>query len=207
MVVFVVIVVVMIVVVVVPVVMTMVMMMMSMIVVMMVVAVIAHRRVVGAALRFERRIDGDHLGAEALQQRLDRRIGLEPEPALQHLHRHMAVAEVPREPGERRQIGGPRLDQRLGLRHDLDEAAVVEHQRVVGAQPHRLGEVDLNADAFGAEQESLLRLTLGMRQNKRVDGGRVPSLGGTKNAVVSTASARAPVKRRASTYGFRSAMV
>jgi hypothetical protein len=26
----------------------------------------------------------------------------------------MAVAEVPREPGERRQIGGPRLDQRLG---------------------------------------------------------------------------------------------
>ena len=162
--------------------MAMVMMIMSMIVVMVIVALIAHRRVVGAALRLERRIDGDHLGTEALQQRLDRRIGLEPEPALQHLHRHMAVAEVPSEPGERRQIGGPRLDQRLGFRHDLDEPAVVEHQRVVCAQPHRLGEVDFDAGAFDAEQESLLRLTLGMRQNKRVDGGRIPPLGGTKDA-------------------------
>jgi len=134
-----------------------------MIVVMMIV--IAHHRVVGAALRLERRIDGNHLGAEALQQRLYRRIGLEPEPALQNLNRHVAVAEVPGEPRERRQIGSTRLDQRLGLRHDLDKPAVVEHQRVVGAQPHRLGEVELDTRAFDAEQEALLRLTLGVRQN------------------------------------------
>ena len=54
----------------------------------------------------------------------------------------MAVAEMPGEPRERGKIGGARLDQRLGLGHDLDQLAVVEHQRVVGAQPHRLGQIE-----------------------------------------------------------------
>jgi hypothetical protein len=163
-------------------VMRMMMVAVPVVVMMMIVAMIARRDVIGPTLRLERRIDGRDLGAEALQQRLDRRIGLEPEPALQDLHRHMAVAEMPRQPGQRRQIGGTRLDQRLGLSHDLDETAVVEHQRVVGAQPHRLGEIELDAGASYAEQKSLLRLTLGMRQNEGVDGGRALPLGGTKNA-------------------------
>jgi hypothetical protein len=157
-----------------------------MIVIMMIVAVtmimIARCGVIGAALRLERRVDGHNLGAEAVQQRLDRGIRLQPEPALQNLHRHMAVAEVPGEPGERRQIGSARLDQRLGLGHDLHQTAVIEHQCVVGAQPHQLGEVELDASAFDAEQKALLRLTLGMRQDERVDGGCIPPLGGTKNA-------------------------
>src|SRR5207244_1598485 len=75
----------------VPMIMRMVMSMMIMPMIMVMVVVIADRRVISAALRLERRVDGNHLGAEAAQQRLDRRIGLEPEPAFQHLHRHMAV--------------------------------------------------------------------------------------------------------------------
>ena len=155
---------------------------MMIVIVVMVMVVIARRRGIGAALRLERRFDGDDLRAEALQQRLDRRIALEPQPALQHLHRHMTVAEMPGEPRQRRQIGGARLDQRLGLRHDLDQPAVVEHQRVVGAQPHRLGEIELDAGALDAEQEALLRLALRMGQDERVDDGRVPPFGSTKNA-------------------------
>ena len=142
-------------------------------VIVMVVIVAVRGRVVGAALGLERRVDGDDLGAEALQQRLDRRIALEPQPALQNLHRHMAVAEMPGEPRQRRQIGGARLDQRLGLRHHLDQPAIVEQQRVVGAQPHRLGEIELDAGAFDAEQEALLRLALRMRKDQRVGDGTI----------------------------------
>ncbi len=155
---------------------------MPMIVVMMVVTVIAHRRVIGAALRFERSINGGHLGAEAMQQRFDRGIGLQPEPALQNLHRHMTIAEMPGKSSESRQVDGTRLDQRLGFRDDLDEPTIVEHQRVVGAEPHRLREVELDASAFDPEQKTLLRLTLSMRQNERVGGNCIPPLGSTKNA-------------------------
>src|SRR6185436_18265073 len=92
----------------------------------MIVTMIARRRVIGAALRLEWRLDGGDFCAEAFQQRLDGRIALEPQPALQDLHRHMAIAEMPGEPRQRRQIGRSRLDQRLGIRHDLNKPAVVE---------------------------------------------------------------------------------
>ena len=81
----------------------------------------------------------------------------------------MAVAEMPGEPRQRRKVGGARLDQRLGLGHHLDQRAVVQHQRVVGAQPHRLGEVELDAGSLGAEQEALVRLALREVQQQRVD--------------------------------------
>jgi len=71
---------------------------------------------------------------------------------------------MPGEPRQRRQIVGPDLKQRLGLGHHLDQAAVVEHQRVVGAKPHRLGEIEFDAGALDAEQEALVRLTLRVRQ-------------------------------------------
>ncbi len=73
-------------------------------------------------------------------------------------------------------IGRARLDQRLGLGHHLDQPAVVEHQRVVGAQPHRFGEIELDAGAFDAEQEALLRLALGIGQDQRVDDGACPAV-------------------------------
>jgi len=63
---------------------------------------LAGGRGIGPALRLERRLDGDDLGAQALQQRLDRRVAHKPQPALQNLHRHVAVAEVPGEPCQRR---------------------------------------------------------------------------------------------------------
>ena len=144
-----------------------------MVVIVVVVMMLVRRRRIGAALGLERRVDGNDLGAEASQQRLDRRIALEPQPTLQHLHRHMPVAEMPGEPRQRRQIGGAHLDQWLGLRHHLDQPAIVEHQRVVGAQPHRLGKIKLDAGALDAEQEALLRLALRVGKDERVDGGRV----------------------------------
>ena len=151
--------------------------MIMVVVIVAVVMIVRRGRLVGAALRLERRLDGRDLRAEALQQRLDRRIALEPELALHDLHRHVTVAEMPGEPRQRRQVGRARLDQRLGLGHHLDQPAVVEHQRVVGAKPHRLGEIELDAGALDAEQEALLRLALRVRQDQRVGDRRVLALG------------------------------
>jgi hypothetical protein len=148
----------------------------------MTVAVIAGGGFISSALRLERRVDGRDLGAETLQQRLDGGIALDPQPALQHLDRHMPVAEVPGKPRQARQIGRTRLDQRLGLGHDLNEPAGVEFQRIVGAKPHRLGKIQFDAGALHAEQEALLRLALRMGQDQRVERGGVPPFGGVKNA-------------------------
>ena len=74
------------------------------------------------------------------------------------------------------------LDQRLGFGHDLDQFAVVEHQRIVGAQPHRFGEIELDAGAFDAEHEALLRLALRIGQDQRVDDGAALAFGGRLDA-------------------------
>jgi len=154
---------------------------MVMVVVVMMMAVIARGRGIGATLRFERSVERDDLRAQALQQRLDRRIAFEPQPALQHLDRHMPVAEVPGKPRQRRKIRRAHLDQWFGLGHDLNESAVVEHQRVVGAQPHSFGKIELDAGAFNAEHETLLRQPLRIRQDQRIDGGRIQPFGSVNN--------------------------
>ena len=124
---------------------------------------------IGAAFRFERRFDRGDLRTGCLQQRFNITFAAHAQAIGQQLDRHMAVAEMPRETGQRRGIGGARLEQRFGFRHHFDEAAVIEQQNVVVAQPHRLGEVELDAGAFYAEEETALRLALRERKNERVD--------------------------------------
>lgn len=153
---------------------------MSMIVMMM--DEIARGGFISAALRLERRIDGDDLRTKACQQRLDGWIALQPDPPLQHLDRHVPVAEMPGKPRQPRQIGRPRLHQWLRLGDDFNVSAGVEQQRVVSAQPHRFGEIELHAGAFDPEQKALLRLPLRMRQDQRIDGGNALPFGGVKNA-------------------------
>ena len=147
----------------------MVIVMMMAVIVMMIMIMAAGRDGIGPAFRLERRLNGGKLGAEALEQFLDRRIGPQPQPPLEDLHRHMAVAEMPGEPRQRGKIGGSSFDQRFGLGHHFDQRAVIEHERVIGAQPHRLSEIELHARTFGAEQEALLRLALREVQQERVD--------------------------------------
>ena len=135
----------------------------------MVVTVVVRLGLIGAAFGLERRFDRNYPGAERRQQFLDRRIASEPQALLQNLHRDMPVAEMPGEPRQRRKIGGAGFDQRLGLGDDLDQRAVIEHHRVVRAQPHGLRKVEFHTGAFDAEQEALLRPPLRMAQDQRVD--------------------------------------
>ncbi len=51
----------------------------------------------------------------------------------------------------------------------MSKTAMLE--RVVGAKPHVFGEIELDAGAFDAEREALLRLPLRMRKDQRVDDG------------------------------------
>jgi hypothetical protein len=139
-------------------------------------------RLISATLRLEWRVDGNHLGTECREQFLNRRIALQPQPLLQNLHRHVTVAEMPGEPGQRRQIGRARLDQRFGVGNNLDQRAVIENQRVVGAKPHMFREIQLDAGAFDAEQEALLRLPLRVRKDQRVDDVSALPLGSGLNA-------------------------
>ncbi len=64
-----------------------------------------------------------------------RRIALRANAVRQKLHRDVAVAKMPGDPGQRADIGGARLDQGLRGRDHFDQAAIVEHQQIVGAQP------------------------------------------------------------------------
>ena len=74
------------------------------------------------------------------------------------------------------------FDQRLGFGDDLDQLAVIEHQRIVGAQPRRLGEIDLDAGAFDAEHEALFHLPLRVRQDQSVDDSAALALGSRLDA-------------------------
>ena len=118
-------------------------MMPVMLVTMMVVAMAMRmilRHIVGAAFRLERRLKRRHLGAERLEQFLGRRLAQCADAVRQQLHGDVAVAEMPGDTRQRRDIGGARLEQRLRFGDDLDMAAVIERDDIVGAQPALEGE-------------------------------------------------------------------
>ena len=90
----------------------------------------------------------------------------------------MAVAQDPRNARERLHIGGTKLKQRLGLRHDVDQATVLQLKRVIGAQPNRCLEIKLDARAFHREDVTAVAATLGEVENERIGGGSVTMLAG-----------------------------
>ncbi len=70
--------------------------------------------VVGAALRVESRVDGNHSRAEPTQQRLECRIVPQADAVRQDMHRHVAVPQGPRDPRKPGDVVHARFDERLG---------------------------------------------------------------------------------------------
>src|SRR3954452_3632667 len=62
----------------------------------------------------------------------------------------MAIAEVPSKPDQMLRILSLDFDQRLGGGNDLDQATVVEHQRIAAAQCDRMFEVEQEFEPAGA---------------------------------------------------------
>src|SRR5262245_8332736 len=66
-------------------------------------------RMAGDRIRLERRLDHDGPRAALAEQGLDLRVALDAQPVGEELHRHMPVAEQPRDAREYGRIGDARL--------------------------------------------------------------------------------------------------
>jgi hypothetical protein len=129
----------------------------------------------------ERRFDLRHLGAARREQGLDLGIASDAQPVGEKLRRHVAVAERPGDARERGRIGDARLDQRFRGGDDLDQAAIVEHERIVGRKRGRLIEGEFDAGALVGEDEALLAGALLEIEDERVGGRRRARRTGTQD--------------------------
>jgi hypothetical protein len=102
---------------------------------------------VGAALWLERADHRMHMGAKANHHRLKNVIRLNVDRVGRDFRRCVAIAEMPRDPGERVCIGGMNLHERLGGSNDADEGSVLELQGVTVGKIGRLGKVKQNGPA------------------------------------------------------------
>jgi len=151
------------------VIMVVVVMTMVVMVIMPVVMMLVSCRQIGTAFGIERRLDEDRLGAEAREQRFDRGIAPHAQTVGKELHRHVAVAEVPGEASERREVLGACLDQRLGLGDHFDQVAVVEHEQIAGTQGNRRGKIEREARPLRPHQAAARRPALLGGEDHRVD--------------------------------------
>ncbi len=167
----------------VPVMMTMIVVM-SVIVAMILTMIVTMGRLrrIGAAFRLEWRIDRRDLGAERRQQGFDRGRALHADAVRQQLNGDMAVAEVPGEPRQRGHIGGARLDQRLRRRHHFDACAIVKQQQIVGAQPHRAMQVNVDRRALDAGHGRLPGAALRIVKDHGIDHRPLVALVGGNDA-------------------------
>ena len=89
---------------------------------------------IGAAFRIKRRFDLDHPRTQPLHHAFDDMIAPDPQSFARDLRRQMAVAEVPGNANQMLRIVTADFQQRLRCGHDLDQPAVLQHQRVAAAQ-------------------------------------------------------------------------
>ena len=89
---------------------------------------------ISAAFRIERRFDLSHACAQPLDHRLNDVIAPDAKTLRDNLGRQMTVAEMPGEANQMVRVDASDLNQRLRRRDDLNQPAIVEHQRVTAAQ-------------------------------------------------------------------------
>jgi len=148
---------------------------------MMIIVVMIMARMRARAVGLERRGERRELRRDTGEQRLDLGVAADPHPVGEDLHRHVAIAEPPGHASERRGIRDARFDQRFRVSHDLDQRAVVEHERVIGRKRRRIGEIEFDAGAPAGEEETLLGLALVEIENERIAGGGRTRLAGSQD--------------------------
>ena len=80
----------------------------------------------------------------------------------------MAIAERQDEARYRGEILGAHLEHRLDVGHDLNELAVIEHQKVVCVQARRRRKIELDARALAAKHKALLLAAIIEFQQQRI---------------------------------------
>ena len=130
------------------VVMMMVVIVTAMIVFGMIVACMAVRFVpviiagIGAAFRIERGFDLDHPRPQPLHHAFDDVIATNSQGSPRDLRRKVAVTKMPGDANQMLGVVAANFKQRLRRRHDLDQPAVLQHQRIASAQRHGMFEVE-----------------------------------------------------------------
>ncbi len=86
----------------------------------------------------------------------------------QHLYRDMLIAKQPDEPRRFCEILLADLNERLAVRNDFGNAAVIKEQKVVRAQMRSAWKIKLDARPLAPEHETLLTATVSKFQQQRV---------------------------------------
>jgi hypothetical protein len=97
---------------------------------------------IGATFRIERRFDLDDPRAKPLHHRLDDVIAPDAQASSGYLRRQMAIAKMPGDPDQVLRIVAADFRQRLRRCHDLDQPAIVKHQRVTAPQRDRAFQIE-----------------------------------------------------------------
>ena len=105
---------------------------------------------IGAAFRIEGCFDFDDPCAQSFHHRLDDVIATDAQAPSRYLGRQMAVAEMPGDSNQVLRIVAANFRQRLRRRHDLDQPAIVEHQRIAAAQGRGMLQIEQELEPAGA---------------------------------------------------------
>ena len=105
----------------------------------------------------------------------------------------MAIAEMPGDPNQMLRIAAANLDQRLRRRHHLDQAAIVEHQRVAAAQRDGVFEVEQKREPARAGHRHPPPVPIVEIEHHGVCGGLLPAMLANRWETVS--SACLPIQR------------
>jgi hypothetical protein len=102
---------------------------------------------VGATFRIERCFDLDDARAQPLHHRLDDVIAPDAQAPTCYLRRQMAIAKMPGHPNQMLRVAATDFHQRLWRRHDLNQPAILEHQRIPAPQRNRIFKVKQKCQA------------------------------------------------------------
>ena len=105
---------------------------------------------ISTRLRLKAFTDPMHMAAEPFDHRLQHMVGQQPQPAGPDLNRHMAIADVIRDPGQLQRIVGMHFEQVFGGRLDCDHTAIGQQQSIAVAQQRAGGQV--NTDGLARQQ-------------------------------------------------------
>lgn len=147
--------------------------------VVMIVIVIMPMRVpawgmIGAARRLERLVNLEDDGAEALQHGADDMIAEDDDAVFLDLRGKMPVAEMPGELDQMGAVATADFEEFLISGEDLDQFAVVAHQKVAIGEKHRILEIEHDHLTIFQMQQLAAQMTQIMRQLDLGDwvGGR-----------------------------------
>jgi len=154
------------------------------VIVMMVVpaaAIVAMRVVMHRRLRLEGALDLGHRAALPAHQLGQGRIAGNIERVGGHFGRDVMAAEMPGEAHQPQRVLGPDLQQAFRRGLDLDQAAILELQRIAVVQRRRLAEGDREFQASGRRHGHAVDGAVAMAEAERIDDALGPDSSLAKN--------------------------